>query len=127
MKTILVVYTDVKNREAYRKKRYAFNTNSDVIVGDFIDSNDYDTNMLVVRVLDNTYKYYNGSTGELSDNFNSTQQWEIRQLVVADEVNDNIVYATFADKEPRSMLKSEVSKNTILTEDETKEEDDLPF
>jgi len=97
MKTILVVYSNKKNLtpvEMMRLKRYAFNCNAAVKVGDILESSEYDTPMVVVKVLDTKYKYFNRTTGELSNDFNSTSQWEIRNLVIMDKQEVDVVYAT---------------------------------
>ena len=93
MKTVLVVYRNEKAdlSKIRRMKRYAFNSSSELKEGDMIESKDYDTNMQVVKVLDRNYKYYNAQTGELSDEFNSTAQWEIRELAIREE-SEEIVY-----------------------------------
>lgn len=102
MKTILIVYSNKKDLttvEMMRLKRYSFNCETEVKVGDILKSDEYDTDMVVVKVLDKNYKYFNGSNGELSDNFNSTSQWEIRDLIIQDEKESNTVYATLERKE----------------------------
>lgn len=93
MKTILVVYTNklLSKSEIARAKKYSFNTSADLKEGDMFSSPSYDTNMQVVKVLDNAYKYYNASTGELSDTFNSTAQWEIRTLVIRED-EEEVIY-----------------------------------
>lgn len=69
MKTILVVYTNVKftNKEIADNKltKYAFRTSEDVEVGDLIESKDYGKSMQVTDVIDADYKFYNTQTGEL--------------------------------------------------------------
>ena len=88
MKTILVIYTNaksVKRSEIAQYKKYSFNTEADLEVGDIIKSPQYNTNMMVVKILPRVYKYYNRSTGKLSNTFNSTNQWEIRPLVLREE------------------------------------------
>jgi hypothetical protein len=72
-------------------KKYAFNTSDEVVVNNTITSTKYNTAMQVVRVLDNAYKYYNPSTGELSNEYTSTMQWEIKTLAIREE-DDSIVY-----------------------------------
>lgn len=56
MKTILVVYTNVKltNKEIADNKltKYAFRTSEDVEVGDLIESKDYNKSMQVTDVID---------------------------------------------------------------------------
>ena len=99
MKTILVVYTDVKltKKEWVSKKQYAFNS-STAKVGDLVQSDDYSTAMQVVMILDKCYKYVNLSTGELSDKRNSTNQFELRRLDIqrrrsTKSCDDNVVKA----------------------------------
>jgi len=98
MKTILVIYTNVlltSKKEIGTKKKYAFNVDLDTVEeGDLLDSPEYSTKMQVVRVLDSKYKYYNSSTGKLSNSFNSTSQWDIRTMIVREETDEQIVYAT---------------------------------
>lgn len=92
-KTILVVYTNEKvtAKEAARMKRYAFNTIAPVKVGDMLQSPEYSTKMQVVKILEKAHKYYNASTGELSDKFNSTTQWEIRDFIIRED-SETAVY-----------------------------------
>lgn len=95
MKTVIVVYSNkvLTKTQISRAKKYSFNTPSEVEIGDLIDSPNYDTKMLVVKVLDRNYKYFNSSTGELSDNYNSTSQWEIRTLVIREE-EEEVIYGS---------------------------------
>ena len=71
MKTILVVYTNVKltNKEIADNKltKYAFRTSEDVEVGDLIESKDYGKSMQVTDVIDADYKFYNTQTKDLDD------------------------------------------------------------
>lgn len=94
MKTILVVYTNrqMSKKEIAGSKKYAFNTDSDLKEGDMISSQEYTTPMLVVKVLDEHYKYFNHATGELTNKFNSTSQWEIRTLIIRED-EEMAVYA----------------------------------
>lgn len=93
MKTILVVYsnTPVSKAEAGRMKKYSFNTSAEVKVGDTIESPEYTTKLQVVKVLDQAFKYFNSSTGELSNEFKASTQWEIRELVIRED-RDEVVY-----------------------------------
>jgi len=95
MKTILVVYTDkfLSKTEIAKTKKYSFNTSAELKEGDMFSSPSYATKMQVVKILQNSYKYYNASTGELSDTFNSTSQWEIRTLVIREE-EEEVIYGT---------------------------------
>lgn len=97
MKTIFVIYTNEKIEDPRRLrviKKYAFNTSSEVKVGDVIHSPDYDTNMQVVDVLDKSFKYYNKSNGEIHNTLKSTAQYEIAVLKIRDN-NKNVVYGSF--------------------------------
>ena len=96
MKTIFVVYTTQKldlNDSATKKiKRYVFNTEEDLKEGDMLKSPNYETPMMVVRILDTSFKYYNHVTGELLDEINSTHCYDIRTLVIRTD-DSNVVYA----------------------------------
>lgn len=93
MKTIFVVFSNtvLSSDQIVKSKKYCFNTDSDLKVGDMIKSNTYDSSLLVVRVLDKNFKYYNSSNGELSDEISSTLQNEIKTLVIREE-ESNVVY-----------------------------------
>lgn len=95
MNTIIVVYTPNKASDASiaKKAKYAFNTNCSVQVGDILESSSYNDYMQVVKVLDRSYIYYNKHTGELSDEYTSTGQWHIKELVLREE-NPEVVYAS---------------------------------
>jgi hypothetical protein len=104
VKTILVIYTDVflKDKKSIgSKKVYSFNSASDVSVGDMIETREYDTNLQVVKVLPQAFKYYNQATGDLSDTYTSTLQREIRTLEISDE-KENIIYGTIINKKDGS-------------------------
>lgn len=100
LKTVLVVYSnrELNEVDVMRLKKYSFNTLADLKIGDRLASDDYDTKMQVVKVFDESFKYYNSSTGELSNNFNSTSQWDIRELVIQDAKQSLVVYATLEKK-----------------------------
>ena len=97
MKTILVIYTDVEVADAGYTKRYAFNTHDDVVVGDMLKSSNYDSNMQVVEVLDECFKYFNKTTGELTNSLNNSFAFPIRELELRDE-NPNVIYASIIRK-----------------------------
>ena len=87
MKTLLVVYTDVRlsAKECQTMKRCTFNTKSAIKVGDLLSTDQYDTAMQVVEVLKRSYKYVNLATGELSNlRSANTRQVEIRFLKLED-------------------------------------------
>lgn len=95
MKTILVIYSNQRVTDQARLRQlkyYAFNTDSEISEGDMLFSQSYDTRMQVVKVLDKAYKYYNNSTGDLSDNFTSTAQREVALLQLRED-ESNVVYA----------------------------------
>jgi hypothetical protein len=94
MKTILVVYSNERvDASTTKLKRYAFNTEADVEVGDVLGSNAYDTMMVVVKVLEEKFNFYNASTGELSKDLKNTKAFEIKTLKIVDGFED-VVYAT---------------------------------
>lgn len=88
MNTIVVVF------EGTCKKKYAYNTESKVAIGDVLVSPDYrNSKMTVVDVLDESYKYVNPDTGELSNKMTSLSQNFVRTLkVVADKADQTILY-----------------------------------
>lgn len=90
MKTILVIYTHNKIKNVGYQKRYAFVTESDVSVGDMIESPEYTTPMQVVKVLKTPYKYFNKETGKLSNSFNNSNQFETRELDIRDKKSNVI-------------------------------------
>ncbi len=93
MKTILVVYSNNKSltkNQVNAMKHYAFNTESDLKVGDVIVSSAYDTAMHIVRVLEDSFKYYNATTGELTDKFTSTSLREVKTLVIREDDVDTV-------------------------------------
>ena len=100
MKTVLVIYTDrvgLSKTEVARTKKYAFNTSSEFEIGDIIESQNYDTNMMVVKVLESSFTYFNAATGELSNDFTSTAQWTIRELVIRED-EEEVVYGRIVNR-----------------------------
>lgn len=93
MKTILVIYTNNKITKVGYQKRYAFNTKSEAKEGDMIQSVSYNTCMQVVKVMDKEFKYFNKETGDLSNKFSNSNQYEIRTLEICD-VQDNVIIGT---------------------------------
>ena len=101
MVTILVVYTNnkVDNKAAKKIKYNAFKADNSIIeIGDMLKSNEYDTAMQVVDIINENYAYYNMTTGELSNKFNSTAQREIRTLIIRSDETD-VVYAVKINKD----------------------------
>jgi hypothetical protein len=95
IKTVLVIYTNEKitsKTQIGRLAKYSFNTSSDVKEGDMIKSNEYSSAMQIVKVLDESFAYYNKSTGELTNEFKSSAQWDIRTLIIREE-DEEVVYA----------------------------------
>ncbi len=78
-------------------KRYAFNTSSDLKEGDMIKSPLYDTPMQVVKVLSKSSKFFNKETGDLSNIFKNSNQFEIRELKIQKQ-DENIILACKIDK-----------------------------
>lgn len=95
-KTIFVVYTtetDMNKVKSMKLHRYAFNTKEDLKVGDIIISDNYETPMVVVSVLDFVYTYVNVRTGELLNEVNSTYCYPIRMLEEK-TVEEDVIYFT---------------------------------
>ena len=86
MNTIIVTF------EGACKKKYAYNTDSKVAIGDVLVSPEYDNKMTVIDILENCYKYVNPDTGELSNKMTSLSQNLIRTLkVAADKVDQTVI------------------------------------
>ena len=86
MNTIIVTF------EGTCKKKYAYNTDSKVAVDDVLTSPEYNNKMTVIDVLDESYKYVNPDTGELSNKMTSLNQNLIRTLkVVADKTDSTVI------------------------------------
>jgi hypothetical protein len=100
-KTIFVIYTDVKKEKAAYDKRYAFNTESDVKEGDMLKSDNYKTNVQVVKILPQAFKYFDRNSGELSDVLKSTNQYEIRNIRIIEPLNetDTIIFERLPETE----------------------------
>jgi len=92
MKTIFVVFTDRKlsKEDIRRTKKYSFNTTSDLKEGDVIKTKKYTSNLQVVNVLEKAFKYYNSSTGELSDTITSSNQNEIINLELRNDEEETV-------------------------------------
>ena len=69
MKTFLAVFTKEKlpDKEAAQLKHYTFNTEKDIKIGDLIQSDRYNTPIQVFSIFDESKKFVNVVTGELSD------------------------------------------------------------
>lgn len=102
MKTIIVIYATNKETNSdliKRYKHYAFNTNSDIKVGDLIKfSNSAKEKIQVVRVLEESFKFYNDKTGDLSNNYTSIAQHEIKELVIREDAQ-NVTYGSLIKEE----------------------------
>lgn len=102
MKTILVVYTNTaltaKQISDRKMQKYVFRTEEDFKEGDLIESKAYSSKMQVVDVIDNDYKYYNSSTGELSNDINSTRCYPIKKIVLRED-DELTVYAAKCNAE----------------------------
>jgi hypothetical protein len=95
MKTVLVVFTKRKlelDSEISKLKRYSYNTEADLKEGDLISSKSYDSYLQVVKILPRDFMYYNSATGEMSNEFNSSDQRKIKTLVINQENDDNIIH-----------------------------------
>ena len=83
MKTVVVIYTNDSTSPVneLRGKRYAFNMKTkEAKVGKMLYTKAYGTPMRIVKVLDRAYDYVNIATGEFSNEYTSTMQYDIRTL-----------------------------------------------
>ena len=93
MKTIIVIYTDKPKTPAGLERagetRYCFNvTNKDakeLSTGDMLDSEEYNTKIQVVEVLDEHFTYYETTGGEMSHVRTNTNQARIKQLKLSEK------------------------------------------
>jgi hypothetical protein len=87
MNTIIVMF------DGTCKNKYAYNTDSKVATGDILVSPYYsNSKMTVIDVLDESYKYVNPDTGELSNKMTYLNQNLIKTLkVVADKADQTIL------------------------------------
>lgn len=87
MKTIFVTFDN--------KSKYAFNTKFEVSVGDILRSPAYgNRKMIVTDICNKAYTYYNSTTGNLSNELNSTKQGKIKELILLDNSCTEAVYCT---------------------------------
>ena len=96
MKTIFVVYSnqlDADIEKYHNMKRYVFRTKKSVKIGDVLKSQNYDTKMIVVEILEKDFLYYNKQTGELSNEVSATTQFPIREIKITNKEPQNIVTA----------------------------------
>lgn len=91
MKTIIVIYTAGFTAKTGYQTRYAFNTDDDIKVDDMLESSSYSTNMQVVKVLPLAYLFFNKETGEMSNEYTSSKQFEIKTLRLAEP--EDIIFA----------------------------------
>lgn len=85
MNTIIVTF------EGTYEKKYAYNTDSKVAIGDVFTFPMSMSRAIVTDVLDESYKYVNPDTGELSNKMTSLNQNLIRTLKVAADKTDSTV------------------------------------
>lgn len=99
MKTIIVIYTNavLPATLVSNQKKYCFTTSDNIEVGDLLRSPSYTTCLQVVKVVDKAYKYYNEIDGKMSNSYNSTRQWKIKELIMRD-TNPEVVYASKVNK-----------------------------
>ena len=93
MKTILVIYTNTKMANSGYTKRYCFKTDNDVKLGDMLSSKAYDTPMQVVKILNKDYKYFNKVTGDMSNIYSNSNQYEIRSIKILAKDEIDIIMA----------------------------------
>ena len=85
MNTIIVTFNGID------EKKYAYNTDSKVAIGDILIFPMSMSRATVIDVLDESYKYVNSDTGELSNKMTSLNQSLIKNLKVAADKTDSTV------------------------------------
>jgi hypothetical protein len=88
MKTILAIFTNVivtDSTELAKAKKYSYNTESDIKVGDMIKSQNYTKPVQIVEILEDTFEWYNPKTGSMSNERESEDFFNIRQLELCEE------------------------------------------
>lgn len=91
MKTIIVIFGNPSVVTSANTRKYCFRTDSDVKPGDKLRTPQYDSDITVMDVLDEDYKYYHQDTGEMSNKITSTRQWPIKTIKVVDKSTDAIL------------------------------------
>lgn len=94
MKTIVIIFSNSEKSfsKHYDVKRYVYKTREDIKEGDVLTSQDYKNSFLhVEKVVEGDFKYFNRATGDLTNDYNSTNLFEIKELREREE-ESNIVY-----------------------------------
>ena len=73
-------YNGLPKEEKAKMRKYSFNTEEDLKVGDVVESGSYNKPLTVAEVLDEVYGYYNVKTGELGKDNPSWEWKEIKLL-----------------------------------------------
>lgn len=112
-KTILVVFMSDANNEVTvkKKKKYSFNTDADLKVGDILYVPNYGKNVFVSMIADKAFKYYNISTGELTNEINSSNIFPIRTLSITDfpQESEEFVQAKVINRETEQAQELEIT------------------
>lgn len=90
-RTVFVVYTTKSVAETGYMKRYTFNVEGEVKVGDLLKSASYESPMRVVEILDTSFLYFNRVTGELSDTLKNSNSFKIRDLKIVTDNYETII------------------------------------
>ena len=102
MKTILVVFTDVKLKEEdwYLLDKYAFNTQAmELTKGTLFEPLGYSGSAQVVKEFDKTFNYVNRSTGELSVESTNSHDLAIKELRLLQATDFKVVYCNLVNEE----------------------------
>ena len=94
MKTILAIFTNMlvtDSEELVKAKKYSYNTESDIQIGDMIKSQNYSKPVQVVGILEDTFEWYNPKTGAMSNERDTEDFFNIRSLELVEE-EDLTVY-----------------------------------
>lgn len=65
-------------------KRYSFNSQGELKVGDIIESSTYKRKLQVIEELPESFKYFNFASGELKNELNDSKDAAIKELVIGE-------------------------------------------
>ena len=62
--------------------------------GDILESPEYNSMLHVVEIFDKSFRFFNRVTGELSNEINNSNSYEIKELKVVEKESSDVVIAT---------------------------------
>lgn len=96
MKTVICVFKHVEETsemQEFATREFAFNTDSELSVGDMLMLSNHDIPIIVTKVFDKSHKYFDVLTNNLSDKLSSTSQRQIHTLIIKSS-DTMVVYAS---------------------------------